>query len=353
MIKFNGKKVACISDIHLGVHQDSPVWHDIAINFAYWLRSTLRERHIDDLIIAGDIFHNRHEIGVNTIHLAHRFFDILKEFNIVAITGNHDCYYKDKSDINSISILNNKNITVFQELRTYTLNEKVFTFCPWGVAADTIPKSDVIVGHFEITNFKMNHHKVCDHGVATESLLDKGKIIISGHFHYRDHRKYSNNRSILYLGSPYELDFGDRDQEKGISILDTETLDIEFICNNITPKHKKIKITDLTDGHIKIEELSTVVSNNFIDLCIDKNLDTQTLDVILAKFNQCKPLHLRTDFNIFENVQLSAVDAENFSIDVETALHEFVDLLETKVNRNEILDKCLDLYKLSLNTGNE
>jgi DNA repair exonuclease SbcCD nuclease subunit len=351
MINFSSNKVACISDIHLGVHQDSQTWHDIAINFAYWLNGVLKEKNIKDIIIAGDIFHNRHEIGVNTIHTAHKFFDILKEYNIVAITGNHDCYYKDKSDVNSISILNNKNITIFQELRTYTLNNKSFTFCPWGVPVEHIPKSDIIIGHFEITNFKMNQHKICDHGVATESLLDKGKIIISGHFHYRDHRKYSNGRSILYLGSPYELDFGDRDQVKGVTILDTETLEVELIENNITPKHKKIKISDLTDGTIKLEDISSTVSNNFIDLCIDKSLNPQALDLILTKFNQYKPLHIRTDFNIFENVQLSATDAENFSIDIETALHEFVELLETEVPKKEILNKCLDLYKLSLTTN--
>jgi DNA repair exonuclease SbcCD nuclease subunit len=348
MIKFSSNKVACISDIHLGVHQDSQTWHDIAIKFAYWLNGVLRENNIKDIIIAGDIFHNRHEIGVNTIHTAHKFFDILKEYNIVAITGNHDCYYKDKSDINSISILNNKNITIFQELRTYTINNKTFTFCPWGVAVENIPKSDVIVGHFEITNFKMNQHKVCDHGVATESLLNRGKLIISGHFHFRDHRKYSDGRSILYLGSPYELDFGDRDQVKGVTILDTDTLEVKLIENNVTPKHKKVKISDLTEGKIKLDEISSTVSNNFIDLCIDKNLDTQALDLILTKFNQYKPLHIRTDFNIFENVQLSATDAENFSIDVETALQEFVELLETKVDKKEILSKCLDFYKLSL-----
>jgi len=351
MINFSSNKVACISDLHLGVHQDSAVWHDIAINFAHWLNNTLRDKNINDIIIAGDIFHNRHEIGVNTIHATHKFFDILKDYNIIAITGNHDCFYKDKSDVNSISILNNKNITVYQDLRTYFINNKSFTFCPWGTTLDSIPKSDVVIGHFEITNFKMNQHKICDHGFDTEKLIDKGKIIITGHFHYREHRKYSNNRSILYLGSPYELDFGDRDQVKGISILDTDTLEIELIENNITPKHKKVKISELTDGSVKLEDLSLIVSNNFIDLSIDKNLNSQALDLILSKFNQCKPLHVRTNFNIFENIQLSATDMENFSFDIESSLHEFVNLLETKVNKKDILDKCLDLYKQSLITN--
>jgi DNA repair exonuclease SbcCD nuclease subunit len=350
MVTFSSNRVAFISDIHLGVHQNSHAWHNIAIKFAYWLDATLKEQHINDIVIAGDIFHNRHEIGVDTIHTASTFFDILKEYNIIAITGNHDCYYKDKSDINSISILNKSNITVFQELRYLTINNKKFTFCPWGVTINDIPKSDVIVGHFEITNFKMNHHKVCDHGIATESLIDKAKLIISGHFHYRDHRKYSNNRSILYLGSPYELDFGDRDQTKGISILNTDTLEIEFIANEVTPKHKKIKISDIIDGNIKLENISNEISNNFISLCVDRDVKSQVIDLCLTKFSQYKPQHIRTDFNIFEQPQLSATDMEMYNIDVETALCEFVNLLDVQVDKKTVLEKCLELYKLSLKT---
>jgi len=354
MINFNSNRVAFISDIHLGVHQDSATWHNIAIKFAHWLNDTLRDRGIKDVVIAGDIFHNRHEIGVNTIHAAHKFFNILKDYNIVAITGNHDCYYKDKSDVNSISILNGyKNITVFQELRTCIIDGKTWTFCPWGVTIDKIPKSDIIVGHFEITHFRMNQHKICEHGMKTIQLLDKSKFVISGHFHYREHRTYPEGGSILYLGSPYELDFGDRDHAKGVSILDTNTFEVELIENNVTPKHVKIKISDLTEGKVKLEDLSPIISNNFVDFSIDKNVNTQAVDLLLSKFNQHKPLHVRTNYNIFENVQLSATDVDNFSIDIETALQEFVDLLDTKVNKKEILDKCLDLYKLSLVTNEQ
>jgi DNA repair exonuclease SbcCD nuclease subunit len=345
MNKIVGPKIACISDIHLGVHQDSQTWHNIALTYANWLRQALLERNITDIIIAGDIFHNRHEIGVNTIHAAHKFFDILKDFNIIAITGNHDCFYKDKSDINSISILNNKNITVFQELRSFTINGKSFAFCPWGTDVKDIPKSDVIVGHFEITNFKMNHHKVCDHGLETESLLDKAKLIISGHFHYREHRKYSNGRSILYLGSPHELDFGDRDQIKGISILDTETLEIDFIENTTSPKHKKIPISKLIDG--SINNIDKIVTNNIISLHVDVKTSTQNIDLILTKFGQFKPLQLRTEFSTFEDLQVSTEDLESLSFDIETALHEFVNLLTTDVSKKDILDKCTELYKIS------
>ncbi len=347
-MQFNSNKIACISDIHLGVHQNSQTWHRIAIDFAKWFDQELKLRGIKDIIIAGDIFHNRHEIGVNTIHCAYEFFNILKKYNIIAITGNHDCYYKDKSDVNSISILNGyKNVTIYNELQTHNINEKVFAFCPWGVEINKVPPCDVLIGHFEIQNFKMNAYKVCDHGIESEDLLDKAKLIISGHFHCRDHRKYTNNRSILYLGSPHELDFGDRDQIKGFTILDTNDLSVELIENNVTPKHKKIKISDLLDNKINLENISSELQNNFVSLCIDRNVNEQILNVVLSKFNQYNPKHIRTDFNIFESVQLSATELNEVSIDIDTALHEFVNLLDTAVSKKDILDKCIELYKIS------
>jgi len=39
---------------------------------------------------------------------------------------------------------------------------------------------------------------------------------------------------------------------------------------------------------------------------------------------------------------------KNFPFDIETAFKEFVEHVETRATKKEVLDKCLDLYKLSL-----
>jgi len=195
----------------------------------------------------------------------------------------------------------------------------------------------------------MNQHKICDHGVDTQSLLDKAQIIISGHFHYREHRKYHNDKSILYLGSPYELDFGDRDQDKGVTLLTIDTFETSFIKNEITPKHKKIKLTDLIQN-ISPEYMSEIFTNNFINLNIDKKIDPYRLDSLLNSLSQYNPCSVRTEFNIFDEIQLTE-EVDGISIDIDTALHEFVELLDTDVPKKEILDKSLELYKLSLTTN--
>lgn len=347
MIEIKNKKIACISDIHLGVHRDSQVWHDIAIEFATWLKDTLHKKNITDIIIAGDVFHNRHEIGVSTIHVANAFFNILKDFNIIVTIGNHDCFYRDKPDINSVSILNRDNIKVLEELYVHTAYGKKIVFCPWGYDVNNIPECDIIFGHFEIKNFKMNYVHVCEHGSDTGILLGKAKHTISGHFHFREHRKYPDNKSILYLGSPYELDFGDRDQVKGVTLLDLDTLDFEFIENNITPKHKRIKLSSLLDENVTPEHFHSLINNNFVCLYVDRETKPKVIDTLISKFSQYKPKHIKAEFDIFKTVQLSASELNEISIDIDTALHEFVNLLDTPVPKNNILNKCLELYKLS------
>jgi DNA repair exonuclease SbcCD nuclease subunit len=346
---FKEKKIAIFTDIHIGVHRDSPVWHQIALDWVDWFTEQVKQHNIKNILFCGDFFHNRSSVDLTTLQTGAKIIEKLKDFNLLMIAGNHDSYYKNNASVNSLSpFKGKKNIFVVDD-QPLQLKDKIdICLCPWGTELDSIPNCDLLIGHFEIQNFKMNHFKVCDHGLGSDSILDKANLIISGHFHLREHRKYPNGKSILYLGSPYEMDFGERGQIKGFHILNTETLNVQFIENNNTPKHIKIKVSDLLTGNIKKEELPELLKNNFIAIDVDKKMDTQTLDLIISKFAQHQPKHVRTDFNIFEQMQLSATETEEFSFDIDKALQEFVELIDTTVPKKEILDKCLEFYKLSL-----
>jgi DNA repair exonuclease SbcCD nuclease subunit len=346
---FEEKKIAIFTDIHIGVHRDSPLWHQIALEWIDWFVEDIKSKKIKNILFCGDFFHNRSSVDLTTLQTGAKIIQKLKDFNLVMIAGNHDSYYKNNASVNSLSPFKGiKNIHIIDDTAVTVKGNINVCLCPWGTELDSIPVCDLLIGHFEIQNFKMNHFKVCDHGLGSDSILDKAKLIISGHFHLREHRQYPNGKSILYLGSPYEMDFGERGQIKGYHILDTQTLNVEFIENLKTPRHIKIKLSDLLSGSIKTDELPLLLKNNFIALDVDKKIDTQTLDLILAKFGQHQPKHVRTDFNIFEQLQLSATETEEFSFDIDQALQEFIDLLETDVSKQQILTKCLEFYKLSL-----
>jgi DNA repair exonuclease SbcCD nuclease subunit len=70
-------KVGMFSDIHIGLGQDSSIWHNNILEFADWVVDLYDKRGISEIIIPGDIFHNRNEISVNTLSIAKDFFEKL------------------------------------------------------------------------------------------------------------------------------------------------------------------------------------------------------------------------------------------------------------------------------------
>ena len=346
-LKVNPKnnKVLFFSDLHLGVHQNSQTWHKICLDLAEWINKVMKEHKLDTIFFAGDVFHDRHEIGVNTLHTAKKFFNILKDYQVHLVPGNHDAFLSSTVEVNSVEILERDNVNVYTNPTTIQVGEKLVTFCPWKTVVKDLYKVDMLVGHFEIANFRMNATKICDHGDSSTDLLEKADAVVTGHFHYKEHRTYDNNKYVMYLGSPYEMDFGDRDQQKGVTIIDFDDLTkFKFVENTITPKHFRLKISELLQK--KYQDLPALIKGNIVSVYVDIKLDTLTLDLLISKLTQYGPLQFRTEFNILDTAQIDTKEVKKLSIDIETAFHEFVDHVETRATKKEVLDKCLELYKI-------
>lgn len=341
------KNIACISDIHLGVHQDAATWHKLHLDYALWLKTTLTDNDIHDIIIAGDVFHNRHEIGVSTLHTAKLFFETLSNFNIHIIPGNHDCYFRDNAKVNSISILHAKNITIHNTLHCQQIGDIEFAFCPWGTELEDIPNVDVIIGHFELLNFKMNMNIVCDHGWNSSQLLEKSKLVLTGHFHTRQERTYGNNGVVVYLGSPLELEWGDRDSAKGVTILNTKNLSLNFIENDISPKHIKIKISELQNNTINIKNLKKYIKGNHVKIIVDVKFADANVDALLYKLNTFEPLQLKVEYELPAE---DAVDIDTLEqtkmISIESTIREYVNALEVAASKEDVYSKCIEYLNL-------
>jgi hypothetical protein len=70
--------------------------------------------------------------------------------------------------------------------------------------------------------------------------------------------------------------------------------------------------------------------------------------MLITKLTQYNPLQFRTEFNILDTAQIDTKEVKKLSIDIETAFEEFVEHIETRATKKEVLDKCLELYKLCL-----
>ena len=344
MIKINKPKIGIISDLHLGVHTNSTQWHDIAIKWANWLVSEFKRQNIKDIIFCGDWHHNRSEISVNTLQESADILDILKDFNLIAITGNHDVYYKHRTDVNSLSIFKTRdNVTIYDKVVTLTAFDRTLTLCPWNTSIADIPKSDIIIGHFEIETFKMNAYKVCEEGMRIKDLLQRSNLIISGHFHTRHEKKFGAG-TILYVGNPFQMDFGDADNKKGYYILDLDTLEYNFTENTISPLYIKLNLSELISYNTITKELKDLLKNNIVKLKIDRNISQEDLCILTTKLNQLQPQTLSVDYDInYNKISNDSGEKDLSGIDISQAIEEFVNLLEID-NKKEVLNYTVELY---------
>jgi len=341
-------KVCCIADLHIGVHQNSTSWHDTALQWAHWLVDELKRHNIKDIFILGDVYHYRDEVAVNTISIVNHILTIWKDFNIVMIVGNHDAYYKDKPDINSLSILDGKNnITVIEKPTTSIIHGKKLTFLPWGSNVNAFTKTDILFGHLEIESFKMNSFKLCDKGTKTSDLLSKAKLIFTGHFHLRDERQYDNG-TIVYVGNPYEMDFGDTGSSKGYYILDITKQTYAFYENNISPKHKKITLTELQ--RIDNKHYAEYITKNIIKLIVDQKTSPDQIDATIKKLSTYNPFSLTVDYSFYDDT--INIDEQNYDasgVDLQKTIEEFVGVLDIS-NKQDVISYCTELYKRAEST---
>jgi DNA repair exonuclease SbcCD nuclease subunit len=344
MSEESNKKIGFFSDLHIGIHQNSEKWHEVAIEWAKWFTNELRSQNINTLLFGGDFFHYRDEINVKSLHFANDLLDLFNDFKITMIPGNHDAYYKDNSTIHSLSILNNrKNITIIDKPIVKTFFNKKIGFCPWGTPIKKVSECDLLVGHFEIQNFNWNSFKVCDHGVESCDLLLKSKLIFSGHFHKRQKRKYTNGE-IIYVGNPFEMDFNDIQDQKGFYILDFSDKNIKynFIDNNISPIHVKVNLSDLKKLKPIAKEKGW--ANLAIKIIIDKDIKTNLLDKVIASINFEAPFSLTTDylnkFSVGDNITLTN---ELGDLNIKQCIVEYIESLDID-NKEQVTTKTLHLY---------
>jgi DNA repair exonuclease SbcCD nuclease subunit len=345
---FRNSKIAIFSDLHIGVHQDSKFWHDISLDWAKWYIGDLKDKGIEDIVFCGDYFHTRDEVNVDTLHFGTKLLELFNDFNVVMLVGNHDCYLKDSSEVNSIAQYKNwANITIIDTPLSVKEYGKSLNFIPWGIKLDGIPKSDITFGHFEIQLFRMNSFALCDDGFLAEEILEKSPLIFSGHFHLKDEKEYGNGK-IIYVGNPFQMDFNDAGTEKGYYTIDLESGETEFTKNTKSPKHFNFKLSDLISEKTITDSIKEKFSNNFIKLKIDRRITPEDTEFLLTVFKSLNPSQLNVEYESSVSDYDLEEEKRDFSgIDVQQAIIEFIDMLDTN-NKKDLIQYTIELYQKSL-----
>jgi hypothetical protein len=134
------------------------------------------------------------------------------------IPGNHDLYYRDKRDIQSVEWARHlPNVTICNDW----FSDGNVTIAPWLCGDDhkrlAKLKGDYLFGHFELPGYLMNAMvEMPDHGEIRREDLGGFGHVFTGHFHKRQTKK-----NITYIGNCFPHNYADAgDDERGLTVLE-------------------------------------------------------------------------------------------------------------------------------------
>lgn len=354
-------QVAIITDTHMGIRQDNQHFHKFFIQFFNdQFFPLLKERGIKTVFHLGDWFERRTYINFVTLNMFNQTFVKGVEDNdldVFGIIGNHDTTYRNSNHINSIKELignTHSRIKVWWDApHELTFGGKTFLFMPWMNANNYVESMDaldqteasIILGHFDIHGFAMNMgHVQREKGFKPEEFK-RFPMVLTGHYHQKQ-----DQDNIHYLGAPYEMNWGDFNQPKGFHILDTDTMELEFIQNQNKMFYKVIydDRDKFGPGEILKEDFSHC-TDKYVKVIISGKNNPHMFDLYMDKLYKSNPANIQV---VEDHQNLNTLNEDDLIAQTEdtlTIMRKYVTNLDLATGKEQVETLLIDLYNEAIN----
>ena len=342
-------KVAILNDTHCGIRNSSDVFLDNAekfytdVFFPYLLENDIRH-----IIHLGDYYDNRKFINFRALNRnRNHFLKPLREHGITMdiICGNHDTYFKNTSELNSLKELLGHYMNEVHIIHKPTVMEYgslKIGMVPWidnGNEKESFDflanaRCDWIGGHFDIQGFEMMKGIKNEHGME-RSVFSRFEKVLSGHYHTK-----SEQDNIMYLGSQMEFFWNDAHDKKYFHILDTETRDLTAIHNPHTLFHR-IRYDDSNFDYFNYQ--MDLVDGKFVKIQVINKSDLFTFDKFVDRLNNRPILELKIAENFQEFIGDNVDDGEVSVDDTQTLLDSYIEAVDTELDKERIKREVSDL----------
>lgn len=349
-------KIATLNDTHFGARGDSEIFDRYFkkfyddIFFPYLL-----DNDIKAIIHLGDVFDRRKYINYSSLKKCRAyFFDRCRDndIQIYAITGNHDTYYKNTNDVNSLDLLLGEysNVTCYSSPTDIVLDGQQIGLLPWicsGNMEESLnwidnTSSQVVFGHLELQGFEMHRGHFNDHGFKA-SLFNKFDRVFSGHFHLK-----SEQGNIMYFGTQYEMTWTDFGDQKGFHVYDTSTREVEYIENPYKIFHK-VWYDDLN------KEMDDVLARDFntyhdglVKVIVTNKTNPYWFDMFIERLEKAGTVDIQV---VEDHLNLNLEDDDdivNEAEDTITILNKYIDQLDVSVDKKKLDSLMRTLYTEAL-----
>ena len=345
-------KIALITDTHFGARNDNLAFNEYFYKF--WENTFfpyIEEHGIDTVIHLGDVMDRRKFVSYKIAKdFRERFMQRFVDMGITVhmMVGNHDTFYKNTNDVNSLSELvdgRNPNIFVYPEAATVEFDGTPIMFIPWinpenyakTMQAIQDTNAQIAMGHLEINGFEMHAGHFSESGYD-KGFLKKFDTVFSGHFH-----KKSDDGQVYYLGNTYQMTWSDNGCPKGFHIFDTETRQLDRIVNPYTI-FEKVYYDETTVDYDKFNISS--LSEKFVKIIVVNKKDFYKFDRFIDRVLSESGAH---EVKIVED--FSELDAENVddaiienAEDTMTLLERYIEELDVTLDKSRLTNMMKSLY---------
>jgi len=218
-------------------------------NTMYFIASYVIENNIKNIVIAGDIFHNKSIIHSIALNIFLRFLRDHQELKFIIISGNHDLSGKIGNVVSALSSIEYEpNVTYISN----PLKIGNILFVPYSSnMIETIKNSssEYLISHFGLNEGMLNSGISVVADIGIKDLEGKYKNVLLGHYHkpqeiIRDNIKVYYTGRIETLQKAREL----KNQGHHVQLSQTEEMDVSDIRDEF--KIKNNIVHDVTNRGI-------------------------------------------------------------------------------------------------------
>ena len=307
-------KIVLFGDLHIFNHFGKTQFEDIAQTFLIDLFERCKKEKIKKIIFLGDFFHIKNKLYVPPFI---KSIDILRDMKkakieIIFLIGNHDAPQMGTTDHSIMYAFQEYGTVIplyeWEDIDDLRLHYLSFT--------NELPKfemndkANILLGHLDIQSFMMDTGFICKEGFDSSSFK-KFDYVFSGHFH-----RHQIKKNITYVGSPYQIRFSERFDDKGYVILDTKSLNWSFEIYDKAPRFKELDIENLDEEDVKgnFARIKTHKNNQNLSEIKDKllNMGALSVDFIFIDENEDKELHVIENLSLGEINELASSYWDNY-----------------------------------------
>ncbi len=324
-------KIAITADLHLARYghdvidpkSNLPERLSSIKNVLNYIATYSLENEINQIAILGDLLHGKSIIYSIAQNILLSFFRSYPDLEFIVIDGNHDLSGKGEDVCSALVSLDNEPNVIRVTSDYMFIESENILLVPYSTnMVDVIKNKSAkyLFSHFGLNEGVLNSGISVISDLSLNDLRSKYQYVILGHYH-KPQEIIRDDISCYYCGSPIQLDWGEKHDEKRFLVINTDNDTIESVP---------------FDGYKKFYSFELRKDNYDEVIKKAKELSDQGHHVTISKLEKIDTKDIQEQFRIVDRTE---VDITNRGITStmsrEDKLRSYMDIKQIPENERD------------------